>query len=185
VIQSFRIGKRWELSLRGGGSRVETLGITVVNIDAVIAAIIGRSQGLEVIYRINWAPTVDARLTRSFHHATLAFNYNRGVNPGNGLYLTSRGETTSGSFSYTGIRKLNFGIDAGRTTYGSLTQSLGNYSGATGGAGFTYTITKSLHFVVRYDYRRYDIADTVFKRDSYRASIGFGFSPKDVPLALW
>jgi hypothetical protein len=185
IVQSFRIGKRWELSVRGGGSRVETLGIGIVNIDPVIAAIIGRSQGIEAIYRVNWAPTLDGRLTRSFHHASLSFGYSRGVTPGNGLYLTSRGQTGTASFSYTGIRKLNVGVSLGYNSYGSLTQTVGNYSGYTGGAGFTYTLTRALHFITRYDYRRYDIAQSVFRRDSYRASIGFGFSPKDVPLTLW
>jgi hypothetical protein len=107
------------------------------------------------------------------------------VVPGNGLYLTSRQEAYGASFSYTGIQKLNLGANAGHVTYGSLTQTLGNFSSYTAGAGLTYQITRTLHFITHYDYRRYDIAQTVFQRDSYRASIGIGFSSKDVPLALW
>jgi hypothetical protein len=185
LTQAFRFGRWWELSLRAGGSRVETLGLTAVTIDPVIAAILGRSQGIEAIYRLNWVPSAKALLTRKFHYATLTLSYDRGVSAGNGLYLTTRQESEGGSFSYTGIRKLNVGLSAAHVGYGSITQTLGNFSSYTAGAGLTYKITGSLHFVTHYDFRRYDIAQSVFRRDSYRASVGFGFSPKDVPLSLW
>jgi hypothetical protein len=185
ITQAYRLSRNWELSLRAGGSRVETLGLIVVNIDPVIAAIIGRSQGLEAVYRINWVPSTKALLTRKFRYASLTFNYDRGVVPGNGLYLTSRQENEFAALSYSGVQKLNIGISGGRVTYGSLTQDVGNYSSFTGGAGFTYKLTGALHALARYDYRRYEIATTVFRRSSYHATIGLGFSPKDVPLSLW
>jgi hypothetical protein len=128
---------------------------------------------------------VNALLTRKFRYALLSFSYNRGVSPGNDVYLTTRQEYESGSFTYSGIRKANIGVTAGYQTYGSLTQTVGNFSSLTAGGGFTYQITGALHVLAHYDYRRYDIAATVFQRPSYRATIGIGFSPKDVPLSLW
>ena len=183
--QAFRLGRYWELSMRAGGSRVETLGLIQVAIDPVIAAIIGTTQGIQVIYRINWVPAANLLLTRKFHYSTLTFNYDRGVVPGNGLYLTSRQESAMGNFSYSGLRRVNIGISGGHLSYGSLTQTVGTFSSYTGGAGFTYKLTGALHFITRVDYRRYDIAESVFRRNSYRATMGFGFSPKDVPLSLW
>jgi hypothetical protein len=184
--QSFRIGRHWELALRAGGSRVESLGLTQVTIDPVIAAIIGRSQGIEVIYAVNWVPTLNAVLTRSFRRATLNFAYERGVTPGNGLFLTSRSESGTASFSYTGIRKLNLGLSGGHTTLSSLTVNTGGiYSSWVGGGGFTYKINGPLSVIGRYDYRHYDINQNTFLRDAYRASIGFAFSPRDIPLTLW
>jgi hypothetical protein len=185
LTQAFRLSRNWELSLRAGGSRVETLGLIQVAIDPVIAAIIGINQGIQVIYRVNWVPAANVLLTRKFHYATLTANYNRGVSPGNGVYLTSRQESETGGLSYSGIRKANIGLYAGYTSYGSLTQTLGNFSAFTAGGGFTYQISGPLHFLTHYDYRRYDISGSVFQRPSYRATIGIGFSPKDVPLSLW
>jgi hypothetical protein len=185
LVQSFRLGRYWELSARAGGSRVETLGLTRVDIDPVIAAIIGRSTGVEVFYRVNWVPSAEATLTRSFRYASLVFHYNRGVTPGNGLYLTSRQQSATSNFSYTGIRKLNLGVQAGYSSLGSLTQTIGNSSGFTGGGGLTYNITRAFYFVSRYDYRHYDVELSTFKRNSHRATIGFGFSPGEVPLSLW
>jgi hypothetical protein len=185
LVQSYRIGRYWELAMKAGGSRVETLGLTRVNIDPVIAAIIGRTTAIEVAYRINWVPSVSVNLTRSFRHAWLSFTYDRGVTPGNGVFLTSRQETANAGYSYTGIRRLNLGIQGGYTYTGSLTQTIGAYTGFNGGGGLTYNLTKALHFVTRYDYRHYEIGQSSFLRDSYRASMGFSFSPGDVPLALW
>lgn len=185
LTQAYRFGRYWELSMRAGGSRVESLGLISVAIDPVIAAIIGRSQGIQTIYRINWVPAANMLLTRKFHYATLTFNYDRGVSPGNGVYLTTRQEIANGGFSYTGLRRLNIGLSGGHVLYGSLTQTVGDYSSFTGGGGFTYKVSGAFHLIARYDYRRYDIASAVFRRISYRATLGFGFSPKDVPLSLW
>jgi len=73
----------------------------------------------------------------------------------------------------------------GYNTYNSLAQTIGKYSGVNAGGGITYTLTRSVHLVTRYDYRHNDVNQTTFQRDSYRASIGFSFSPGDVPLSLW
>jgi hypothetical protein len=164
---------------------VETLGLARVAIDPVIAEIIGRSVGIAAIYRINWVPAAAATLTRNFHNAVLTFSYERGVTPGNGLYLTSRTESGGAGISYTGIRKWNLGATGSYGTYQSLTQDLGKYTGYSVGGGATYNLTKSLHFISRYDYRYYDVGNTSLQRNTSRASIGLSFSPGDVPLALW
>ncbi len=185
LVQSYRIGRYWELAMKGGAARVETLALTVVAIDPAVAAIVGRSSALEVAYHINWVPSAQLRLTRAFQHASLSFGYDRGVTPGNGVYLTSRQEAATGSLTYTGVRKLNLGLQGGYSSLGSLTQTLGRYSGFNGGGGLTYNLTRSFHFVTHCEYRHYDVGQTTFKRGSYRASMGFAFSPGDVPLALW
>jgi len=185
LVQSFRMGRSWELAMKLGGARVETLGLATVAVDPVIAAITGQSSAVEAVYRINWLPSADVSLTRSFRRASFALHYFRGVSPGNGVYLTSRQETSSGSYSYSGIRKWNLGISGGRETLSSLTATIGKYSSYSGGGGATYNITGALHFVVRSDYRHYDITRTQFHRDSYRTSIGLAFSPGELPLSLW
>ena len=64
-------------------------------------------------------------------------------------------------------------------------QHLGRFESYTGGAGATYTLTGAMHLVMRYDYRHFDVEQSILRRDSYRASVGFGFSPGDLPLSLW
>jgi hypothetical protein len=185
IIHSTRLTRRWELSLEAGGARAETLGLTQVSIDPVVAAIIGQTSGIEVIYRVNYVPNVAARLSGGFRHSAIGFGYTRGVSPGNGVFLTSRTQTAIADYTYTGIRKWHFGINGGYDSFGSLSRNLNNYSGYRGGAGVTYQISRFVHFVTQFDARRYEVADTTFKRVQYRAQVGFGFAPGDIPLSLW
>ena len=76
------IGRRWDFGVQFGGARVETLGIVQVSIDPVIAAIIGRSVGVEALYRVNYVPNGSATLSRQFHRGILGFSYSRGVGSG-------------------------------------------------------------------------------------------------------
>jgi len=155
-----------------------------VTIDPVIAAIIGRSTGVEVFYRINWVPSMEASLTRSFHHASMSFSYQRGVSPGNGLYLTS-GRNPPPPISAIPEFEVERRPPRRIYSYASLTQTLGNYSGVNGGGGLTYNLTRAFHFVAGYEYRHYEVEQSTFRRNTYRATIGFGFSPGEVPLSLW
>ena len=185
LVQSFRLGRYWELAMKAGGSRVETLGLAQVTLDPVIAAILGRSTGVEAVHRVNWTPAADVRLTRGFHRASMGFSYSRGVSSGNGLFLTSRSESGTFNVTYTGTRKWNVGFVAGYISLGSMLQNVGKDTAFYGGTGATYNLTRSFHLITRYDYRNTDVRQTTLQRASYRASFGFGFSPGDVPLSLW
>jgi hypothetical protein len=108
------------------------------------------------------------------------------VIPGNGVYLTSRSNTGSASFSYTGIRRWNFGLNGmyGRMT--ALVQNVGAYSAYGGGVGVTRELGRGLHAVARLDARRYDIAGGGLPTNTeYRISLGFTYAPGDLPLVLW
>jgi hypothetical protein len=140
---------------------------------------------VSAVYRVNWLPLGDAALTRAFRRSSLSMHYTRGVTPGNGVYLTSRVETILAAYSYSGIRRWNLGVSGGRDTLDSLTQTIGKYAGSTAGGGATYNVTGALHLITRFDFRHYDVSQTVFRRNSYRASIGIGFSPGEIPLSLW
>jgi hypothetical protein len=185
LAQSFRFGRSWELGMKIGGSRVETLGLIAVAVDPVITAITGQSQTVEAVYRINWVPALEGTLTRTFRRSSLSFAYARGVTAGNGVYLTSRQETANAGFTYTGIHKWNLGLSGGYASYASLSRQLKNYASYNGGGGATYNVTGSLHIIARYDYRHQAVSQNVFERETHRASIGFGFAPGDLPLSLW
>jgi hypothetical protein len=180
-----RLGRRWELALLGGGYRIEVLRVQQVQIDPVIAALLGRSYGLGILYKTRYAPNLGANLTRSFRRATLGFAYTRMVTPGNGVYLTSGSETESVNYSYVGFKRLNIGLSAGSTSYTALAQTLGKYRNYHAGGGFTYRLIRNLSLVQRTDGRKYQIGGTGFNRTGYRVSLGLAWSHGDIPLALW
>jgi hypothetical protein len=179
------LGRRWILSLSAGIFHSEVKGLQQVTLDPVIAALLGQTTGIRAFYRSDIYPNGEASLAGHFKNSSLTFSYRQTVLPGNGVYLTSRNRYGLGSYSYTGIRKWNLGLSGGYTTLDSIGQGIRPYSQVTGGAGFTYGVTRAFHIVGRYDLRHQEIDVFNVLRTSYRASLGIAFSPGDIPLSLW
>lgn len=183
---STQLSQHLQLSARIGGARVESVSLTVVELDPAIAALLGETTAIEAAHRLNYAPDMQVRLTDSFRRSQLTLAYSNQVIPGNGVYLTSRNNSANASYSYTGIRHWNFGIDG---TYGRMTalvQTIGAFTVYGAGVGATRDLGKGLHAVVRLDTRHYDIASgSAFAHGELRTSVGISYSPGDLPLALW
>jgi hypothetical protein len=103
---------------------------------------------------------------------------------GNGIYLTSRTQSAGAYLSYTATKKWNVGLSGSYDTLSSLGQTIGSYQGYQGGGGVTYQIVRSLHLVTRFDARHYEAAAANLMRLTYRGTVGFAFSPGELPLSL-
>ena len=175
-----------QLSARIGGARVDSQSLTVVPLDPAIAALLGETVAIQAAQSQNYVPDMQVRLTDTYRRSSFTLAYTNQVIPGNGIYLTSRNNSGSGSYSYTGVRHWNFGVNG---TYGRMTtleQAIGAYTAYGGGVGITRDLGKGVYAVLRLDTRHYDIASgTLFANTERRASFGFNFSPGDLPLALW
>jgi hypothetical protein len=185
VFYGGQLGRFWTISLQAGLYRTEVQGLQQVALDPNIAALLGVSSTIQTFYAVNQLPFGGASLTRRFRRASLSLDYSRTVTPGNGVYLTSRNEFAGGTYSYTGLRKVNFSVTAGENTLASLGQSIQNYRQFTAGTGMTYALTRDLHLVARYDARHQVINLAGYRQTSYRITFGLAFSPGDVPLSLW
>jgi len=182
---STQFTRHLQLSARIGGARVQSLSLAEVQIDPVVAALLGETVGIQVAHQLSYVPDISARLTDTFRRSTFGVSYTNGVSPGNGVYLSSRSQSETVSYSYTGVRHWNFGASAAYSRMDALVQTLGAYSSYGGGIGVTRDLGKGLHTVLRLDTRHYDIPDNQFLHTEYRATVGLTFSPGDVPLALW
>jgi len=183
---STQISQQVQLSARIGGARVESQSLTEVTLDPAVAALLGESVGIQAAYRLNYVPDMQVRLTDTLRRSQFSLSYSDQVVPGNGVYLTSRNNTGSASYSYTGIRHWNLGVNAmyGRMT--ALVQTVGAYSAYGGGVGITRDLGRGLHSVLRLDARHYDVAGGGLPTTTeYRVSLGVSFSPGDLPLVLW
>jgi hypothetical protein len=183
---STQLSQHVQLSARIGGARVESQSLTVVTLDPAIAALLGESVGIQAAYRLNYVPDMQVRLTDSFRRSQFTLAYSNQVIPGNGIYLTSRNNSASGSYSYSGVRHWNFGLNGTYGRMNALVQTVGAYTAYGGGVGITRDLGKGLHAVLRLDTRHYDIASgALFGTTEYRTSLGVSFSPGDLPLVLW
>lgn len=190
---SFQLGydtsfsrNRWNFKVLAGVVQTQVEGLQTVNLDPVVASILGVGTTVQTYYSKNLGPSGNVVLTRRFKYAYLNLNYSRGISPGNGVYLTSRQEIGGASLTYVGARKTSFTVGGAYNNLSSLGQSLTPYHYYSGSASVTYKLTRAVQFVARFDSRHQDITELdTFKRTSYRSSIGVAFSPGDVPLSLW
>jgi hypothetical protein len=181
---TFRLGRRWELGLRAGAARVTILGLARIDFDPIIAAIVGQPFGVFAIRNTYFIPSSSARLSRGFRRSVFSIDYRNEPTAGNGVYTTSKSQSVGSNYSYTGLRRLNFGFSAGYVTYTSLSQDLGRYKSYLGGAGANYRLKSWLHLSSGYDVRKYDITQSSFRRLAHRVSVGLAFSPGERPLPL-
>jgi hypothetical protein len=178
-------GRSWTASVNGGVYQVESIGAQEVSFSPVVAALLGTSSGLQAFDQKDTYPAADARLTRKFKTAQISGYYTLGIAPGDGVYLTSRQNTTGASFSYTGVRHWSFSVAGGYYKLIPLTQAIKPFSQINGSAGVTYAIGKGFHATARVDGRQQVIDVNGYQRDSYRATVGVIFSPGPVPISLW
>jgi len=182
---SIGLSRRWNFSLRGGGIRIDTLGIMQVAIDPAIAAVVGENYANVTFAKVVYAPLAEARLMRRFVRSSLTLDYSIGASPGNGVYLTSRQDAGTVGYSYVGFRRWTLGMIAGYSQLSAVGQTLGKYTNLQGGTGITYKVARDTHIQLRYDYRHYTTQDSFYQKDSNRVSLGLAFSPGDTPLAIW
>jgi hypothetical protein len=180
---SQQLGRRWQLGLLGGAFRIESEGVRRVELDPVVAVLLGQTTGLEAFHRINYMTAIRAALIRTFRKSRFDITYDRGVTPGNGVYLTSLYQSASVNYSYTGMRRWHFNVSTGYTQFASLTETIGRYQSYHGGGGVSRALGSMLHLTARLDYRDYQAG--ILKRNGMRASVGLAFSPGDIPLSLW
>ena len=75
-----------QLSARIGGARVESVSLTEVTLDPVIATLLGESVAIQAAYRLNYAPDMQVHLADTFRRSQFTLAYSDQVNPGNGIY---------------------------------------------------------------------------------------------------
>ena len=180
------LGRLWTFSMEAGATSTHVDSVfNLALTDPTLVALFGKAiVPVSTSFR-TYYPSGAATLKRRFKTATLAFNYYRGVNSGNGAYSTARTENATAAISYTGVRKLNVGLEGGYYKLASIGQNLGNYAQFSAAAGFTYNLGHSIHLSTRYDLRDQQIDAANYSRTNSRASIGLLFSPGNLPLALW
>lgn len=175
----------WEVAVRAGMLRIETLALGTVEVDPVVAAIIGRSRAFRAFHQLENTPSYSLQVIRRFRRSSAIASVQRGANPGNGVYLTSRQNSVSGTYSYTGMRHWSFSAAARYSDMKSLGLDIGTYKTASAGLGLTRTLTRqNLYLTARWDlYRR--LIEGAYRRVYHSAWLGIAWSPGDVPFRLW
>jgi hypothetical protein len=185
LLLTTQMGRFWTFAVSGGVDEVKAVGLETVTLSPAIAALLGVSTAVRVFSADNWIPSGRASLDRKFKNANLGVSYLRAVTPGNGVYLTSRTESATIGYTYTGVNKASFSISGSYSDLASLGQGIAPYSQYAGSAGLTYNFSHALHGIARYDVRQQEIQVAGYRRSSYSITMGIAFSPGSIPISLW
>jgi len=185
LVYDTGLGRFWTLSFQGGATVTSGESRVTFALNPVLAALLNESTITGISNFKSTYPSGSIALVRRFQRASLGFNYFRGANSGTGFYTAGLLNNAFVSFSYTGIRKFNFGVNGGYYSLKSIGQSLGSYNQYLGGAGISYTLGRGIYASARYDYRHQRATVSNYSSSGSRITFGLNFSPGSLPLSLW
>ena len=183
---SMALNATTEFSVEAGASRIEMQSIQAVPVDPAIAALLGITSALQVDHLVEYTPTVRARISKTVPRGVIYLAGGKSVTPGNGLFLTSSVVSAMAGYTYTGLRRWSFNTNAMYARASVLGVGHSHYGDAVGSVAASRQITRFMHFVATYSLRKYLSPDfNQYNRLLYTVSVGFGFTPGDIPLRLW
>ena len=186
MLYSLRFARRWDLSLRAGAFRLETLGQRVVQVDPIIAELTGVSQASEVSFARNILPQGQVALSRSFRRGNWEANAMTGPMPGNGLLLTSNQLSVGTSYSHTISKKTTVAIRGNYFEIRGVGVIGGSFSGYVWGGNLGYRITRTLQLNASVDRRVSAFAaGRNLNFNGTRVAGGIMWSPSSIPISLW
>ena len=181
-----RITRRVEFTGFAGFARAESNFTQAAAIDPVIVALLGITQGTQIVHTINYVPYASARLSRTFQRGVAYVSGGHTVIPGNGLFLTSYTTAILGGYTYTGVRRWSLGTQVSFSRSDSIGNILGTYGNISGSLSASRQLLPSVHLIAIYSARQYSSPDFAnYNRLVHEARIGLGWSPGDVPLRIW
>lgn len=183
---SAQISSSLMLSLQGGVTRLESLGLRTVSIDPVIAALIGRSFTQEVYYGISYIPNGTANLTyRVTKLSSLNTFGTLYVSPGNGVINTSRNLSGGAVYGYTGLRVASLSASLNYSRLSSVVGDHQSFETISSAFSANRKLSTSLHATGSVGNRRFLQSSTnTFKRNTYFAMVGIVWSPGELPLSI-
>lgn len=179
-----RLTRNIQLDLTAGGFLVDTFGTQRVQLSPEVAAILGRSSGVEAFNRRLYIPQIQASARYTLERSTFSLGYMAGANPGNGVYLTSRQDAISAGYSFTGIKKLSLGLSTNYSRLKSVGVDIGNLTSYRGGGGVNYSLSRLLNLSSQFDWRTYS-SPGLRGREGYSVTLGITVSPAPLPLSIW
>lgn len=183
---SVTLSRSTQFSATAGVSRYENLFVEIVPVDPAIAAIIGISSAQRVTYYANFTPDLAARLSRVVPRGAVFLNASHGINPGNGLFLTSTSTNIGGGYNYSGLRRWAIAAGVNYNTSTSQGNVLGQYGSYSASLSASRQVAPMTHGVFSFNLRKFDSGDfTNYNKWSYSVNLGLSFSPGDIPVRLW
>ncbi|HEY3840639.1 MAG TPA: outer membrane beta-barrel protein [Bryobacteraceae bacterium] len=175
-IFSYAFSRTLQLRLRGGTSRIDSLGFQQIPVAPALAALLGQGTGIVDVSSQTQTSDLSAQIVKDFGRTrTVNVAFAHGVAPGNGYFQTSTQETISAAFAAKIFRRYNFTIGPNYSTLSSLTAALGAYKAYGATMSFSRAFSEGLTATVGVDYHHYDVAQFVALRNEVRITSGISW----------
>lgn len=178
-----KIGRDWQINASAGRQSIRTIGVRQVQLDPVIAALLGTPAGSEAFDATRWVTGYSFAVIRRYRRSSFEGRLDRTVVPGNGLLLTSMNEIASISGVYSAARNWSLTFSAGRNNMNQVTDTqLGGFKSWFAQTGFTRTITTEISIFGSVEHRRFQLERSTLDRNGNRFTMGISYSPSSLPL---
>jgi hypothetical protein len=185
-VYSWAVARSLQLSARAGASRLDSSGLASVFLDPQLAALLGQGSVITQYRSVQWISDYSVQLSKGFHRGRSAsISYNRGLSPGNGLYLTSRQQDIAAGGSMIVFRRYYLSAGVGYDSLSAATQNLGQYRSTYVFFGASRAMRHGIQANLRFDYRHFDVGNAPLLQNTFRITLGFSWSPVEGLHRLW
>jgi hypothetical protein len=185
-VYSWALSKTMFVSAAVGASRLDSTGLSTEYLDPQLAALLGQGSVITQYRSVQWISNYSGQFSKSFHRGRSAsISFNRGLSPGNGLYLTSRQQDISVGGSMIVFRHYYFSTGFGYDTLSAATQDVGQYRSTYAFFGASHAMRHGIQANMRLDFRHFDIGNAPALQNTFRVSLGFSWSPIEGLHRLW
>lgn len=179
------LSKAWNFTVYGGLYNARTDRLMRVQLDPFIAQLTGQTSMLEIYKGVNQGFSGGAGLYGEYRRWGMSLVAQRGIMPGNGIYLTSEMTAVTAMASHTMGRSATWSLMGRAAETKALTQTMGNARLYSGGATFTYRLTDYLNFNSNLTLYKTQAAGNNIKFGRFMASAGIYFSPGEMPAHIF
>jgi hypothetical protein len=176
------LSPHWEFQAMAGAYRIRRLQTTQVALDPLVAALLGQRTSSQVQEGKSYLGAGNARLDGKFRHSTVTLSYRRTSSAGNNVFLASRLDLASGSYTYSLQKRCSLMLATAYTRLSSLGGDYKPLEQIAAISSLSYRVANPIYFTASFSKRRMLVNTGNSRPDSTLAMIGVGFSPNGVPL---
>jgi hypothetical protein len=195
-LLSIAFGRSTQLRTRGGVGFFESLGLTQVQIDPALAALLGTQVGVIDQYRLKRFAEGSIELAHDLHRGkTFTLSYTRGIAPGNGLILASFQEAAGAGYSMRLLHRYTLSTGLQWSSLNSGNSLQGKYVSDGVYLGLSRPVARQAEGNLRFDFRRFTIQNAQQQPNltpveqtpnQIRVSLGLTWSSSEAGLLhLW
>ena len=178
MVYSYGFSRSLQLRLRAGLSSTQSLGLQVVDLDPLVAALLGRHSGIIDAFRPFKSSDLSGQLTKDFKSGrTVSLAYVRGISPGNGVFQASIQETVGVTAAMRLRRAYTLQFSGSHEKLTSASQTVGSYGGYNAQIATGRTFRGGFAYSFQIGFRSFELSSVQAARNQIQVSSGITWSP--------